>query len=325
LSARFDYARQAPGARPVRLPLDLRPGTSGHRSGWPHALEDLGRVRAPRDLVLDDFIERTFQHDESDRTWQEPWVGIFHHVADLPAWLDPSAPPQVIFARARFVKSLPHLRGAIALSTEHAAWLRSQLPGVPVLTVKHPTDVTPERFSFDAWRRDGNRRVAQVGWYARNSRAIYQLPAPPGTRKIHLFDDKPWIRAAMARVAANAPSRTRPETGAVEIWDYVDAPAYDRLLATSVVLAEYFAVAASNTVIECIARTTPILINRLPALEEYLGPDYPLFFDDLAMAGRHLADLARIEAAHHHLAGMDRSWLSGEAFAGTIETFLARL
>ena len=217
------------------------------------------------------------------------------------------------------------LRGAIVLSEYFATWLRRRLPGLPVLAVRHPTEIPEIRFSPEAWRNGAPRRVVQVGWYGRNVRAIRQVQAPPGMSKLHIIDDKPWIRAAAARVAAHAPTRTRPESGAVETCGYVDNLTYDRLLAESIVLAEYFDVSASNTVVECIARGTPVLVNCLPALEEYLGRDYPLFFHDIETAGRHLADRGRLEAAHHHLVGIDRSWLSARGFARSIEDFLALL
>jgi hypothetical protein len=325
MTTAFDDTWPASGLRPVRLPFHLRPGTFGHRSGWPHALEHLKTICVPSDLVLDDFVDRTFQHDETDQTWEQPWVGIFHHPPGLPAWLDQTAPPDVILGRKRFLTSLPHLRGAIVLSEYFADWLRRRLPGLPVLAVRLPSEIPEIRFSPDAWRSGGPRRVVQTGWYGRNVRAIHQVQAPPGMSKLHVMDDKPWIRAAAARIAAHSPTRNRPETGAVETCGYVDNLAYDRLLADSVVLAEYFDVSASNTVVECIARATPVLVNRLPALEEYLGRDYPLFYHDIETAGRHLADPERLEAAHHHLVAMDRSWLSARGFARTIEDFLARL
>jgi hypothetical protein len=325
MTTAFDGTWPASALRPVSLPFHLRPGTFGHRSGWPHALEHLRGIRVASDLVLDDFVERTFQHDETEQIWERPWVGIFHHPPGLPAWLDPTAPPQVILRRKRFLHSLPHLRGAIVLSEYFATWLRRNLPGLPVLAVRHPTEIPEIRFSTDAWRNGGPRRVIQIGWYGRNVRAIRQVQAPPGMSKLHIIDDKPWIRAAAARVAAHAPTRTRPESGAVETCGYVNNATYDRLLAESIVLAEYFDVSASNTVVECIARGTPVLVNRLPALEEYLGSDYPLFFHDIETAGRHLADRGRLEAAHRHLVGMDRSWLSARGFARTIEDFLTRL
>ena len=51
-------------------------------------------------------------------------------------------------------------------------------------------------------------------------------------------------------------------------------------LSSSVVLCLLYATAANNVVIECIARATPILVNPLAAVVEYLGPDYPLYACD---------------------------------------------
>ena len=35
---------------------------------------------------------------------------------------------------------------------------------------------------------------------------------------------------------------------------------------------------ASNSIIESIARATPILVNPIPPAIEYLGPEYPFYF-----------------------------------------------
>ena len=72
---------------------------------------------------------------------------------------------------------------------------------------------------------------------------------------------------------------------------------------------------ANNAVVECIARNTPILINRLPASEEYLGKDYPFFFNDIDHASSLLYDLDKVYEAHIYLKNMDKKWISGTYFA----------
>lgn len=56
---------------------------------------------------------------------------------------------------------------------------------------------------------------------------------------------------------------------------------YDDLLTKNVVFLKLYDAVAVNTVLECFARTTPIFLNRLPALEQLLGSTYPGFYDDL--------------------------------------------
>jgi len=76
---------------------------------------------------------------------------------------------------------------------------------------------------------------------------------------------------------------------------------YDSLLSSSVVLCLLYATAANNVVIECIARGTPILINPLPSVIEYLGEDYPLYVKDIYEAETLLKKENKIKAASHYL------------------------
>lgn len=39
---------------------------------------------------------------------------------------------------------------------------------------------------------------------------------------------------------------------------------------------------AANTIIECIVRHTPIVVNKIPPIVEALGEDYPLYYTNLS-------------------------------------------
>lgn len=67
----------------------------------------------------------------------------------------------------------------------------------------------------------------------------------------------------------------------VEIIGNLSNAEYDVLLSENIVFIELVDCSAVNTVIECIVRNTPIFVNRLPALEEVLGKEYPGFYTDL--------------------------------------------
>jgi hypothetical protein len=55
---------------------------------------------------------------------------------------------------------------------------------------------------------------------------------------------------------------------------------YDALLSSSVVFLDLFDSAAVNTVIECIVRNTPVIINKTAGVVEMLGHDYPAYYDN---------------------------------------------
>jgi hypothetical protein len=56
---------------------------------------------------------------------------------------------------------------------------------------------------------------------------------------------------------------------------------YDMLLGNSFIIIDLYDASANNAVIECIARNIPCFIRRLPAIEEYIGSEYPLLINEL--------------------------------------------
>lgn len=310
--------------RRLRLPLHLKqmgtPENCGHRSGWKYVVDALRSLHHENGVLLDDFVERTFQRQASATAWMQPWVGIFHHPPRLPAWLDESAPPSVYIASPAFQKSLRFLMGAVALSEYLGQWLRKTLD-VPVLVLKHPTEVPETLFSFERCNDSPTKRLVQIGWYARNYRGIYQVAVPTGYEKLHLLQDRPWVREAHSRTDRHSPFRGRASIGATRILPRLDDSGYDALLSSSVVFAEYFDVSASNTIIECIARNTPIVVNRHPAIEEYVGKSYPLFYTCISQVQAMLDDPRRILAAHHALRSLDKQWLDVQNFSTDILSF----
>jgi len=56
---------------------------------------------------------------------------------------------------------------------------------------------------------------------------------------------------------------------------------YDELLSSSIILLDLIDCSACNVLLECITAEVPIYIKRHPALEEYIGEEYPLFYNDI--------------------------------------------
>ena len=57
-----------------------------------------------------------------------------------------------------------------------------------------------------------------------------------------------------------------------------------------------------------------MLVNRHPAVVEYLGEDYPFFFDDLEQAARLADDPDAVHAAHSYLSALPKERFTQEAF-----------
>jgi hypothetical protein len=294
--------------------------TNGHRSGWPFAIQELKSYTSTDGILLDDFVERTFQQTKEPKAWEEPWIGVFHHPPQLPAWLDHSAVPDHIFETLPFQKSLPHLKGAVALSQYLADWLKCKF-NVPTIALKHPTEIPELQWSVKKFVEGPGLNIIQVGWYLRNYRAIYQLKVPYGFRKMHLLQNKPCVLAAAKRTDQHSPFRHRSEFNQTQVLHRLENSQYDELLCQSVVFLELFDTSANNAVIESIVRNTPIIINRHPASEEYLGKDYPLFYDEIDQV-YNLLNFDTIVNAHEYLKAIDKTEYSNKIFADKLMQFI---
>jgi len=92
----------------------------------------------------------------------------------------------------------------------------------------------------------------------------------------------------------------------VEILPNVNNDDYDQLLAENIVFINLVDASAVNTVIECIVRNTPILVNRLPAVVECLGPDYPLYYDSLVHAYEILNNFNLLKSGYDYLTKLNK-------------------
>lgn len=114
--------------------------------------------------------------------------------------------------------------------------------------------------------------------------------------------------------------------GAIDLLKYYDNSVtqipelsnndYDTLLSSNVVLLPLIDVAACNTLNECIVRNTPVIMPRLPAIVELIGPTYDLFYDTPDQIDS-LLTRGRIEAASNFFARIDKTPLTIEYFLKT--------
>ena len=66
----------------------------------------------------------------------------------------------------------------------------------------------------------------------------------------------------------------------IDVLQNMDNQKYDELLCENIVFINLVDASTVNTIIECIIRNTPIIVNRHPAAVELLGQNYPLFFEN---------------------------------------------
>lgn len=85
---------------------------------------------------------------------------------------------------------------------------------------------------------------------------------------------------------------------------HVNDTLYDEILTNNIIFINLVDASAINTLIECIVRNTPIIINKHPAVVELLGEHYPLYYtnnQEMSIQVFNLIKYKNIKKAHQCL------------------------
>jgi hypothetical protein len=280
----------------------------------------------PEATLLDDFVDASFSYRHVPEPHSSPWVGIFHHPARVhsPLASDRSSVVTRLQRDRMFRQSVRHLKGAVCLCPQLEPVLREWL-GVPVLVTHHPTETDVTQFDITQFDATERPPLFQCGFFLRDTRFVYHLDVP----RYEKARSRPYTEWAVRRDAQlkYALARGGPPQSSAEVREFDRLPdhKYDEVMASSIVVTRLFGAAANNVVVESLARNSPLLVNRLPEVEYYLGSGYPLFFRDHDHAQQLLRDWSRVEAAHQYMAEFEAPWLDAAVFAAEVADFVRRV
>lgn len=264
-----------------RLNLNFAPQWDFHRFGWKVASRRLHSLfHSDSGLPFYEWVDGEFKFD---KTIQHQWAGILHNVIDYPEHPRYKGkliyPLRTLIEKPFFLDSLKNCSKLFVLNTHVRDFLLDHQ--IETTALIHP-GCKPTKM----WERFD--KLITAGQWLRNFESI---------KSVQTTKEK-----IILKVPFQDPYKSIDQN--IKFIDYLPDKDYDELLATSVVFIDFYDVAASNTVIECIMGNIPLLVNRHKGLYDYLGADYPLYYDDF----RHAACLLeKTQMAHDYLAAMDKS------------------
>ena len=91
------------------------------------------------------------------------------------------------------------------------------------------------------------------------------------------------------------------DVDSVRVLPRLSDEGYDELLSRNVAYLDLLDSSANNAIVECVVRNTPLLVNRIAPVVEYLGADYPLYFESREEAEAKAADFDLVLEAHEYL------------------------
>lgn len=272
----------------MKLNFTNSPNWDFHRSGWNYAVNHLKKnFHNEKGLLFYDWLDGQFRNKE---IISKKWAGILHNVIDYPPEYLLRKDIKIFCLRDLvkkyfFLKSMENCKMLITTSPTTSSFLNSQ--GIQANYVYHPCPKTNDWEKF-------NGIIVTIGQWMRKIKAISKIE----TNFKKIIIKVPW----------NEPYKNLNFRLDVEIIDYINNNEFDKLMRESVVFLNMYDAAACNTLLECIMGNVPVVVNRLQGIEDYIGKDYPLFYDSIQDASS-LLNEKKILEGHVYLKKMNKEFL----------------
>jgi hypothetical protein len=275
-----------------------------HRNSLKFAIGHIRDLHNPQGVLMDAFVDRTFaQVPGQFKGYSVPWIGFIHIPPGVPAWMQSNQTNELIFNSDGWKQSIPHCRGLFTLSNYHRRFLEPMFD-FPVENLFHPVDFPDLTWSFERFAANRDKKIVQSGWWLRKVYSIYLLEVK-SYRKIVLLKSDAEMERHLRLELENMAGKERINNKIIESVtqvNFLSNVLYDELLSENIVFLDLFDASANNAIIECIARNTPILINPIEPVVEYLGKDYPFYFNSLEEAAIKAENMDLVRETHHYLA-----------------------
>lgn len=281
-----------------------------NHNGWNKAVNALLPLYHSQGTYFNTCLEDTFFWQNPREAYQFPWIGMIHHPPRVPQWRFPNVTLQTLFNNRLFIASLTNCIGIFTLSEYTSDYVRKNI-GVTVSTLLHPISPSTQPFQFERFKANPDKKIIQLGYFLRKLSAIYCLPLAQNNPlklskialmpNVHLTAFTEYKRYVMEEIVRSNQVIDSDYLANTHEVHHIDRVAYETWLSENIGFIEMFDASANNAILECIAAATPLLVNPLPAVKEYLGEDYPLYYDSLEQAATMACDETLLYQAHLYL------------------------
>ena len=273
-----------------------------HRGGWKFVCGLIAEHLHCEDGVR--FIGSVEDEVAKRLVVAEPWVGFIHQVPKHNLKWFPDL--ERLLEDEYWKVSAQNCLGLFVLSSYVKDYLQGAGCKIPIARVFYPAEPTQRLFSLDRFLARSPRRIVSGGEFLRNFQPYYDLKAPGFSKQLLVHEDFKWESIVQNDSVAQLGRVTDDE--------------YDSLLEDSAVFLNLLDAPANTTVVECIVRNTPLLINRLPGVVEYLGEDYPFYYSSIEEAEAKLQQPALIRETSAYLSRSSmKAALTGESFLAALQ------
>lgn len=319
-----------------------------HRSGWQYIVNGLAALESSNKIIIDTYVDKTFGWSSSFNEWNNvvpymsTWFGFLHHTDSSKINFN----LQKTIDSLAFKQSLPFCRGLIVFTSDLRNRLisllqRNGLQSPIIYVMNYPTETNVPKFNLKEFSESRYKKIIQIGAFLRNLFGIYRLELDPNNsiQKCILAPVENVVVSSKSILNDFDPRKIcdvdidSSLIGGIKDYIFekslevakitrVDNEQYDELLSKNIVFLNLYDAAAVNTLVECIARGTPVLINRIPAVVEFLGSDYPFYYSSFYEASKKATDIDLIRKTFMYLKNLNLERYFLSVFLKNMQTIL---
>jgi hypothetical protein len=202
------------------------------------------------------------------------------------------------------------------LSRSHKEYLYKMYPNMrcKLVSISHPIEITGREQTFDFTLFCQNKQIYHIGWWLRNFKSFINFKLPNDFSKKILI--KNGFKSEWTTLAK------RFDTSDITIINELNNREYEQIFTNSCMYLDLEDTTANNVILECIKFNTPIIVRKLPDVIEYLGINYPLYFEnekDLNMLENTDYLCSMIQKSNIYLQNMDKSHILCKTFNNKIK------
>ena len=244
-----------------------------HYNGWYEIVNNLTEnIKLVSDgIILDTFIDYCLWTNKP--ILKSPWIGILHGVCmDCPTHKTKHNIND--FLASDWFRLSKENCVAIVVLSEHTKNILKTKITIPVYSTHLPKSVGSK---FNIENYFASPKILHIGSHCRNFSAFIRFKTD--ILKNMIISNRKLPHALNCFTYNNI---TPSELCNVLISDnHLNNQQYESEICNSVGFSYYYDAAATNGLLEYIVSNTPIVVNRHPAIVEYIGEDYPLFYEDI--------------------------------------------
>ena len=297
-------------------------------------------------LIIDTYIDKTFHWNNAFYAnkkiipYKNDWIGFIHHT-----YSDYNNDYNCLelFKEPLFIESLKKCKCLIVMTDYLSEQIKDNLKtlnitNVDVQTIIHPTENTDTMFTWEHFMNNDSKKIIQVGNWLRDVFGIYKVNLPDTSiikeksilknrNSENYFPPSNFIDRLYLELNNKDNTNTSIDIcrnsfdnmhmkglfncivemeESVNTIDFLDNDAYDKLLSKNIVFLHLVDASACNTLIECVMRNTPIIINPIPAVVEILGKDYPLYYKNYYQVSKILDNPSLIKQGYDYLCNIPK-------------------